>query len=200
MDDPAPRQAPASPRPPDAPPPGPLAALLQACAQAGFDVCPHTGTGPLCASAAFHQRGEGYFLARRVTLWAAESHEYLFVYQTARLDLPLWLTLRQDALTRGRACIRPHDEHMVSYVSALVLCDALDAGAADAVRRARYSKSFWWGLRGWMRLRALAVCLPSPQPAGAPGLYAGNAAARGPLLALMQKALQPFFPLAEYPQ
>lgn len=177
-----------------------LAALLQACAQAGFDVHPETGDGPLCASAACHQRGEGYFLARRVTLWAAESHEYLFVYRTDRLVPSLWPTLRQDALTRGRAQIRPHAEHMVSYVSALVLCDALEAGAAEAIRRTRYSKSFWWGLRGWLRLRALAVCLPPPLPVGAPGLYVGNAAARGPLLSLVQKALHPLFVLSEHPR
>lgn len=188
--------------PPPASRPGgdPLPALLLTCERAGFDVRRENGDGPLCASAAFHQRGEGYLLSRKVTLWAAESHEHLFVYRTARLDVPQWQAILQDALARGRERIRPHDEHMVSYVSALVLCDELDAEAAGAVRRTRYSKSFWWGLRGWMRLRALAVCLPPPQPAGASALHAGNAAARGPLLALVQKALQPLFHLAEYPQ
>lgn len=177
-----------------------LTALLQTCAQTGFDVQPETNEGLLYASAAFHQRGEGYLLSRRVTLWAAESHEYLFIYRTERLDPPQWLTIRQDALTRGRTRIRPHDEHMVSYVSALVLCDALEAGAAEAVRRTRYSKSFWWGLRGWMRFRALALRVPPGTADGEPALYAGNAAARGALLSLVRKALHPFFALAEYPR
>lgn len=200
MDDPAPPQVPPSPGLPDAFLSGPLTALLHACERAGFDVQPESGDGPLCASAAFHQRGEGYILSKRATLWAAESHEHLFIYRAARLDAAQWPAIRQDALDRGMARIRPHDEHMVSYVSALILCSELDAGAARAVRRTRYSKSFWWGLRGWMRLRALALRLPSGAAEGGPALYAGNAAARGALLALVQKALHPLFILSEYPR
>ncbi|WP_300774899.1 hypothetical protein [uncultured Desulfovibrio sp.] len=200
MDDPVARQSPPPTCPPDVSPSCPLAALLQTCEQAGFDVRPANGGGLLCASAAFHQRGEGYFLSKRATLWAAESHEHLFIYRMARLTPPQWSDIRQDALERGMERIRPHDEHMVSYVSALVLCDELDAEAAEAVRRTRYSKSFWWGLRGWMRLRALVLRVPSSRPDGDPVLYTGNAAARGALLSLVQKALHPLFALSEYPK
>lgn len=199
MHDPAARPCPPPARH-DASPFPALAAVLQACEQAGFDIEPARETGLLCAVAAFHQRGEGYFLAERATLWAAESHEYLFIYRTERLDPPQWLTIRQDALARGRARIRPHDEHMVSYVSALVFCRELDTGTAGAIRRTRYSKSFWWGLRGWMRLRALALCVPTGTAAAEPLLHVGNAAARGALLSLVQKALQPLFALSEYPR
>lgn len=199
MDDPAARPSPLPLCPPDASAPC-LAAILQTCGRAGFDVHPESGDGFLCASATFHQRGEGYFLSKRATLWAAESHEHLFVYRTARLDAPHWPTIRQDALERGMARIRPHDEHMVSYVSALVLCDELDAEAAEAVRRTRYSKSFWWGLRGWMRLRALALCVRPGAAAGEAVRYVGNAAARGALLSLVQTALHPLFSLSEYPR
>lgn len=178
----------------------PLPALLLTCERAGFDVRREHGGAPLCASAAFHQRGEGYLLSRKVTLWAAESHEHLFVYRTARLDVPRWQSILQDALARGKERIRPHDEHMVSYVSALVLCEELDAGAARAVRRIRYSKSFWWGLRGWMRFRALALRLPPGTAERGPVLYAVNAAARGALLSLVRTALHPLFALSEYPR
>lgn len=178
----------------------PLPALLLTCERAGFDVRQENGDGPLCASAAFHQRGEGYLLSRKVTLWAAESHEHLFLYRTARLDVPQWQAILQDALARGRERIRPHDEHMVSYVSALALCDELDAGAAGAVRRTRYSKSFWWGLRGWMRFRALALRLPPGMAERGEALYAVNAAARGALLSLVRTALHPLFALSEYPR
>ena len=41
---------------------------------------------------------------------------------------------------------------------------------------------------------------PSGAAEGGPALYAGNAAARGALLALVQKALHPLFILSEYPR
>ena len=77
---------------------------------------------------------------------------------------------------------------------------ALDAEAAEAVRRTRYSKSFWWGLRGWMRFRALALRLPPGMAERGEALYAVNAAARGTLLSLVRTALHPLFALSEYPR
>lgn len=179
----------------------PLAALLDACEQAGFSVhCP-AGDGPLRAHAAFHQRGEGYILTKRATLWAAETHEHLFVYALPHLDMSRWRAIHEDGLTRGREQIRPHDEHMVSYVSLLVLCRALDAEAAHAVRRTRYSKSFWWGLRGWMRLRACLVAVPERAGEGGvpdPGRLVSNAAARKTLAPFVRASLHECFTLTEW--
>lgn len=179
----------------------PLAALLDVCERAGFTVHHHEGAGPLQAHAAFHQRGEGYILSKRATLWAAESHEHLFVYILPHLDMSRWRAIHEDGLTRGRGQIRPHDEHMVSYVSLLVLCRTLDAEVAHAVRRTRYSKSFWWGLRGWMRLRACVVAVPERAGEGGapgPGRLVSNAAARKSLASLVRAALQGCFTLTEW--
>lgn len=179
----------------------PLAALLDACARAGFSVHCHAGDGPLRAHAAFHQRGEGYILTKRATLWAAESHEHLFVYVLPHLDMSRWRAIHEDGLRRGREQIRPHDEHMVSYVSLLVFCRTLDAEAAHAVRRTRYSKSFWWGLRGWMRLRACVVAVPERAGEGGapgPGKLVSNAAARKTLAPFIRASLHECFTLTEW--
>lgn len=179
----------------------PLAAMLDACERAGFSIQRHEGGGPLRAHAAFHQRGEGYILTKRATLWAAESHEHLFLYALPHLDMSLWRAIHEDGLTRGREHIRPHDEHMVSYVSLLVFCRALDADAAHAVRRTRYSKSFWWGLRGWMRLRACVVAVPEREGEGGapgPGRLVSNAAARKTLAPFIRTSLHECFTLMEW--
>lgn len=178
----------------------PLAALLDACARAGFSVHCCEGDGPLLAHAAFHQRGEGYILTKRATLWAAETHEHLFVYALPHLDMSRWRAIHEDGLTRGREQIRPHDEHMVSYVSLLVLCRTLDADAAHAVRHTRYSKSFWWGLRGWMRLRVCVVVVPERAGEGSlpdSGRLVSNTAARKTLAPFIRASLRECFAMTE---
>ena len=171
-----------------------LAAIAQACRAARFDVHPLRETPSLRMAAAFHQRGEGFVLVRKATLWAAEIHEYLYVYTPRDLNASLWRDIRDDALDRGLTRIRAHDEHMTSYVSAVLLCRSWDIGMADAVRRTRFIKSFLWGLHGWARLRTLAVRLPPSKDA--PAVLACNASARNALLPLIRDALSPLFPLA----
>ena len=172
-----------------------LAALARACTEAQFDTEQCDDAPFLRIAAAFHQRSEGYLLIRKATLWAAETHEYLYIYTPPPLDVALWRTVRDDALARGLARIRPHDEHMTSYVSAVLICRDWHEDAAAAVRRARFTRSFLWGLRGWARLRTLAVRLPASEDA--PAICICNPSARNALLPLVRSALSPLFTLQE---
>lgn len=172
-----------------------LAALARACEDARFDVQQLREAPYLRLAAAFHQRSEGYALIRKATLWAAETHEYLYVYTPPQLDLPLWRGIRDDVLTRGLACVRPHDEHMQSCISAVLLCRNWHADAAAALRKERFSKSFLWGLRGWARLRTLAIRLPAAEGRAADHIY--NPSAAKTLLPLIGNALSPLFTLQE---
>ena len=142
-------------------PDGQLDALLATLAAASFDAERQDGPGSLRATCAFHRRDEAYVLHRKATLWAAETHEYMQVHCLPRLDMAAWERIRDGALAWGQERIRPHDEHMASYVSVIILCRTWHQDAAAAVERCRVCKSFWLGLRGWMRLRALALILPS---------------------------------------
>lgn len=142
-------------------PDGQLDALLATLAAASFDAERQDGPGSLRATCAFHRRDEAYVLHRKATLWAAETHEYMQVHCLPRLDMAAWERIRDGALAWGQERIRPHDEHMASYVSVIILCWTWHQDAAAAVERCRVCKSFWLGLRGWMRLRALALILPS---------------------------------------
>ena len=66
-----------------------------------------------------------------------------------------------------------------------------------AVERCRVCKSFWLGLRGWMRLRALALILPSaPWRDTVPpdAACVCNKAARATLLPLARRAFPSHFP------
>ena len=173
----------------------PADALLAALAAASFDVERQDGPGSLRALCAFHRRDEAYVLHRKATLWAAETHEYVQVHCLPRLDAAAWERIRDGALAWGRARIRPHDEHMASYVSVIILCRTWHQDAAAALARCRVRKSFWLGLRGWMRLaRWPSSCLPrrgatpSPMPPASATRQPGHPAAAG-----AQGRSRPFF-------
>lgn len=179
-------------------PDGQLDALLATLAAASFDAERQDGPGSLRATCAFHRRDEAYVLHRKATLWAAETHEYVQVHCLPRLDMAAWERIRDGALAWGQERIRPHDEHMASYVSVIILCRSWHQDAAAAVERCRVCKSFWLGLRGWMRLRALALILPSaPWRDTVPPDDAAcvcNKAARATLLPLARRAFPSHFP------
>ena len=170
-----------------------LDALARGCEAARFDVRRRREAPSLRMTAVFHQHSARYALIRKATLWAAETHEYLYAYAPSDLDSALWRAILDDVLARGLAAIRPHDEHMTSYISAVLLCRSWHADAADAVRRARFVRSFRWGLRGWARLRTIAVRLPDAEQV--PAACVCNASARNALLPLIRSALSPLFTL-----
>ena len=91
--------------------------------------------------------------------------------------------------------MRPHDEHMLSCISAVLLCRSWHANAATALRKERFSKSFLWGLRGWTRLRTVAIRLPAAE--GCPAAHICNSSAETTLLPFIGKALSPLFTLQE---
>lgn len=176
-----------------------LERLLEALDAARFDVERRDGPGSLRALCAFHRRDEAYVLHRRATLWAAETHEYLQIHCLPRLDMAAWERIRHEVLAWGRERVRPHDEHMASYVSVIILCRSWQREAAAAVAGCRVRKMFWLGLRGWMRLRVLALVMP-PAPWRdtdtplADAACACNKAARATLLPLVRGAFPSLLP------
>lgn len=160
--------------------------LCDAYAAASFDV--ETGfSPPLLATCCYHARNEAYVLSKKARLWAAETHEYVYLLNLPRLDAVQWRQAHQLALHDGLSRIRPHSEHMCSCISLIILCSSLDEDARAALTHCRTRKSFLLGLHGWMRLRALAV-LPPSHPEDDVQLI-GNAASRKELLPFVQRAL-----------
>lgn len=161
--------------------------LCDAYVAASFDV-ESASRPPLLATCCYHARSEAYVLSKKARLWAAETHEYVYLLDMPRLDAAQWRQAHQLALHDGLSRIRPHSEHMCSCISLIILCSSLDEDARAALTRCRTRKSFLLGLHGWMHLRALAVLPPSHPEDGVQLL--GNAAARKELLPFVQRALR----------
>ena len=135
-----------------------LPRLLRSYA-AYYDVEPMEAQEPLVATAFFHVHGTKYVLSKKAELWAAETHEYLYLYSLPRLDFTSLVELQARTLEDGMPRIRPHSQHMCTYLSAVVLCDQADPDALAQLQKLKKHRDFKLSLHGWMEFRIAAVDL-----------------------------------------
>lgn len=128
------------------------------------------GDVTFAALAQYHSRSGKYILVKSAKIWSIEMNEYVYFALTGHLDVDTLDTLYKAARDAGLALIKPHSEHMRSYVSLAIIADSIDAGAQKALRKIRFRKSFWLALHGWMEFRIAAIDLSAGQvhsnPAG----------------------------------
>ena len=94
--------------------------LIKACA-AYYDIEEiHDGT-PLKALCAYHMRDSQYVLVKKAELWAAENHEYLYLWDAEQLDTALVEEMFRRTLADGEPRVRPHSQHMYTYLTAVAL-------------------------------------------------------------------------------
>lgn len=112
---------------------------------------------PLAATGYFYSRSEKYVLVKSAQLWAAESYEYLYIFEMPSLDLDTYLKCKQYALDEGMKRIKPHREHMYSFITTLFICDEITGEAKKALKKSYIHKSFRFSLHGWMEFHADAI-------------------------------------------
>lgn len=109
--------------------------------------------------AEFHSSASQYVLVKRAKLWEASSHEYLFFWPTARLTEAELNDLLHFMAREALAKVQLAPDHMCSYLSLVVVADGVDEAVPRLVRRARFRKSFSFGLKGWADMRVAVVDL-----------------------------------------
>ena len=128
-----------------------------------YDITRIQDDSPLQATCFFHSRNEKYVLTKRAQLWAAENHEYLYLFSLSELNEDTYAHCRDTALSMGMEQIHPHPEHMYSYITAVILCDRSDPDTLAALQRFKKSQSFKLSLHGWMEFRIAAVDLSTAE-------------------------------------
>lgn len=137
-----------------------------------FDETPVEEASPcLAACYSFHSADECFVLSKKVRLWRAELHEFVYVFSVPELSADIYDLCRRKALELGMNRIHPHFEHRSSFITAVFICDSMTDDAAGALRRTRHHKDFLFSLHGWMDFRAAAVDLSA-------GTVAANRAGR----------------------
>ncbi len=113
------------------------------------------------ATAAYHSRSEKYVLVRSAKLWATEMNEYVYFAFGDTPNKEEFISLKKDALQAGLTQIKPHSEHMYSYVSLLLVADFLSEEVIREIKKSSYHKTYLFSFHGWMHLRIAAVDLSS---------------------------------------
>ena len=81
--------------------------------------------------------------------------------------------------------MKPHKEHMSSYVTLVVLADTIDPEAKELIKKTRFQKYFRLALHGWMEYHIAAMeCstnsfLSNPAGKGAKKTLEQNLGSRG---------------------
>lgn len=113
----------------------------------------------LKAVCAYHKRDSQYVLVKNAELWAAESHEYLYLWSLDRLDEAALEEIYRRVLEDGLPRVRPHAQHMYTYLTAVVLCDSAQPQALARLKKLKQRREFKLSLHGWMEFRIAAVDL-----------------------------------------
>ncbi|WMJ83605.1 hypothetical protein ACS3UN_11105 [Oscillospiraceae bacterium LTW-04] len=128
------------------------------------------GDVTFAALAQYHSRSGKYILVKSAKIWSIEMNEYVYFAVVDHLDVNRLEALYKAARDAGLALIKPHSEHMRSYVSLAIIADSIDPEAQKALCKIRFRKSFWLALHGWMEFRIAAIDLSAGQvfsnPAG----------------------------------
>ncbi|MCI9121389.1 MAG: hypothetical protein HFG00_07690 [Oscillibacter sp.] len=119
------------------------------------DVTVEGGSFP--AAAHYFLRDEHYLVRRDKQFYATEQHDYTYFYVADHLDASEARAQMDLALRAGRKEVRPHKEHMCSYVTLVVVAGTIDPEAKKLLKKTRFQKNFRLSLHGWMEFHIAAM-------------------------------------------
>ncbi len=109
------------------------------------------------AMAHYFLRDEHYLVRRDKQFYATEQHDYTYFHVADHLDLEAAKALTEQTLSVGLAAVKPHKEHMCSFVTLVILADTIDPEAKKVLQRTRFHKNFRLALHGWMEYHIAAM-------------------------------------------
>lgn len=119
------------------------------------DVVVEGGSFP--ATAFFYLRDENYLISKQHVLSAVEQYEYVYYFLTDHLDAQTLQTQMELSKQAGLSHVKPHKEHMFSYVTLVVLANTIDPDAKRLIKRTWFRKNYLFTLHGWMEYHLAAM-------------------------------------------
>ena len=119
------------------------------------DVTVEGGSFP--AAATYYLRDENYLITRRHVLNAVENYDYTYFYLTDELDEEILQKQIDLSLRAGLDRVKPHREHMSSFVTLVILADTITPEAKKLLQKTRFRKNFRLALHGWMEYHIAAM-------------------------------------------
>lgn len=109
------------------------------------------------AAATYYLRDENYLISRKHVLSALEQHEYVYFYLCENLSAKDLQKQIEISFNAGMMQIKPHKEHMSSYVTLVILAETIDEDAKKLLKKTHYRKNFLLALHGWMEYHIAAM-------------------------------------------
>ena len=97
-----------------------------------------------------------YVLSKKHVLWEANAYDHALILKVQTLtagmveDWFAFMTREAEAslVHPGAQC--PPEGHMASTLTLILLCGTVSPEAVKTVKQARFSKNYWFSLRGWV--------------------------------------------------
>ncbi len=115
------------------------------------------GGGFFPATATYFLRDENYLLTKKHVLSAVENYDYLYFYTAEHMDASAMRSCIDKSLELGKARVKPHKDHMSSFITLVILADSIDPEAKKLLKKASYRKYFRLALHGWMEYHIAAM-------------------------------------------
>ncbi len=112
---------------------------------------------PLRALCEYYEHAEKYMVSKKVSLWSADSEEFIYLFDVPKLTLEVFEQCKKEAYEDGMKRLNIAPGHMYSYITPIIVCDACDEDAEKALKKCHIYKSFHFSLHGWMDFHAAAV-------------------------------------------
>lgn len=100
-----------------------------------------------------------YVMTRRVMVWEAHSHEYVYFFNASHLDMTSLEKALAESYQRGMECIKPGPKHRCSYIATVIVANSADEEAISYISKFKKRENFNMSFHGWMDQLA-GVALP----------------------------------------
>jgi hypothetical protein len=112
---------------------------------------------PLEAVCQHHTRSEKFVLSRRAKLWAVEVNDYLYLFSVRKLGKEQAEECVSFSLENALPRVKPHNEHMYSFITAVFVADEAEQDALKFISRRKFNKSYKFGFYGSSPLKTAAL-------------------------------------------
>lgn len=114
---------------------------------------------PLAFRADYFQRGERYWISKKIPIWGNETNEYCYVFSNDSFDEALVTKCTDFALDDGLPRVQPHKEHQFTNVKCIFIADSFTDDAIKIIKRRNFQKSYNHSLWGYSNLLSTGVSL-----------------------------------------
>lgn len=127
-----------------------------------FDIKTENVTPPFTAEAEFHSHNEQYILIKAAKIASMDSHEYVFFAaddSQKNLTSQKFIELDKIAWETGISRVNPVENHKNSDVTLILLFDTIEPEAEKLIKKAKHSKTYMLGFRGYSNYSVIALSL-----------------------------------------